>query len=116
LVQRKRGGAQVSQDGYGERASGERGKYREHEREPHDDPDEHHRIENYRFLGSLPATPERYELAREQWRRLPGGVVGPSMNPAFSNPALSDPALGAPTTAAPSPPEEGHSSAGGADQ
>ena len=38
----------------------------------YDDPEEHHRVEKHRFAGGLPATPERYALAREQWNRLPG--------------------------------------------
>lgn len=66
---------------------------RDRDREPEqfDDPEEHHRIEKRRFEGGLPATPERYALAREQWRRLPGAVVRPSM----------DPGLGAPTSRKP---------------
>jgi hypothetical protein len=50
-------------------------------REPYDDPDEHLEIERRRFLGSLPPTPERYALAREQWYRLPGALARPSMDP-----------------------------------
>jgi hypothetical protein len=52
-----------------------------YEREPFDDPSEHRAIEERRFLGSLPATPERYAQAREQWYELPGAVVRPSMDP-----------------------------------
>ena len=55
--------------------------------EPYDDPEEHHRVEKHRFAGGLPATPERYALAREQWYRLPGAVVRPSMAPGFGAPA-----------------------------
>jgi hypothetical protein len=51
------------------------------EREPFDDPREHRAIEERRFGGSLPATPERYAQAREQWYELPGAVVRPSMDP-----------------------------------
>jgi hypothetical protein len=52
-----------------------------YEREPFDDPREHRAIEERRFRGSLPATPERYAQAREQWYELPGAVVRPSMDP-----------------------------------
>jgi hypothetical protein len=105
LVQRRRrGGSQNSQgdDGY----QGGRERYRDHDHEPYDDPDEHHRIESYRFAGGLPATPERYLLAREQWQRLPGAVVGPSMNPA----------VGASDTTKPPTPEQGRSGEEGPDQ
>lgn len=66
-----------------DRRDRERERHREHHREhePWDDPEEHHRVEKHRFIGSLPATPERYALAREQWSRLPGAVVRPSMSP-----------------------------------
>jgi hypothetical protein len=73
VAQRSRRGG--PRDGDGD--NGERD--REHESGPWDDPVEHHRIEKYRFVGSLPATPELYALAREQWNRLPGAVVRPSM-------------------------------------
>jgi hypothetical protein len=54
----------------------------EHRREePYDDPFEHREIENRRFQGGLPPTPELYARAREQWYRLPGSVVRPSMDP-----------------------------------
>ena len=53
---------------------------REHEREPYDDPEEHLEIERRRFRGGLPPTPELYALAREQWYRLPGALVRPSMD------------------------------------
>lgn len=52
-----------------------------HEGGPLDDPREHRAIEERRFEGSLPATPERYAQAREQWYELPGAVVRPSMDP-----------------------------------
>ncbi len=71
-------------DDDGDEGERERERRREDEREeraPWDDPEEHHRIEKHRFVGSLPATPERYALAREQWQRLPGAVVRPSMVP-----------------------------------
>jgi hypothetical protein len=67
--------------------------YREHERDrgPWDDPGEHHKIEKRRFEGGLPATPELYARAREQWYRLPGAVVRPSMNPGVGNPPSGEP-------------------------
>jgi hypothetical protein len=40
----------------------------------------HIEIEERRFRGGLPPTPELYALAREQWNKLPGSVVKPSMN------------------------------------
>jgi len=52
-----------------------------YEREPFDDPREHRAIEERRFRGGLPATPEQYAQAREQWYALPGAVVRPSMDP-----------------------------------
>lgn len=60
-----------------------RGDERREERrgEPYDDPAEHRKIENRRFEGGLPPTPELYARAREQWYRLPGSVVRPSMDP-----------------------------------
>jgi hypothetical protein len=39
----------------------------------------HVAFENGRFAGGLAPTPELYALAREQWYRLPGAVVRPSM-------------------------------------
>jgi hypothetical protein len=59
------------------------------EREPYDDPEEHHRIEKHWFAGGLPATPERYALARDQWYSLPGAVARPSMDPAVGGPSPS---------------------------
>jgi hypothetical protein len=52
----------------------------EYEHEPYDDPAEHLAIERRRFAGGLPPTPELYALAREQWYRLPGVLVRPSMD------------------------------------
>jgi len=49
-------------------------------REPYDDPNEHLEIERRRFRGGLPATPEMYARAREQWYRLPGSLVRPPMD------------------------------------
>ena len=46
----------------------------------------HIEIEERRFRGGLPPTPELYEHAREQWNRLPGSVVRSPMDPATSNP------------------------------
>lgn len=63
-----------------------------YEREPFDDPREHRAIEERRFRGSLPATPERYAQAREQWYELPGAVVRPAMDPPIvpGQPATAD--------------------------
>jgi hypothetical protein len=55
-------------------------------REKFDDPEEHREIEKRRFHGSLPATPELYARAREQWYRLPGSVVRPPMDPVIADP------------------------------
>ena len=46
-----------------------------------DVPEVHREIERRRFDGGLPATPELYARAREQWYRLPGAFVRPSMDP-----------------------------------
>jgi hypothetical protein len=65
--------------------------HRDHDRhehgrnEPYDDPAEHLEIENRRFHGGLPPTPELYARAREQWYRLPGSVVRPSMDPVIGD-------------------------------
>jgi hypothetical protein len=60
--------------------------HREHGRnEPYDDPAEHLEIENLRFTGGLPPTPELYAQAREQWYRLPGSIVRPSMDPVIGD-------------------------------
>lgn len=66
----------------------ERSEYRrEHRREhPYDNPKEHREIENRRFQGGLLPTPELYARAREQWYRLPGSVVRPSMDPVVGEP------------------------------
>jgi hypothetical protein len=60
---------------------GDGGEHRHYGPEPYDDPEEHREIERLRFRGSLPATPERYALAREQWYQLPGALVRPPMDP-----------------------------------
>ncbi|HEX7359965.1 MAG TPA: hypothetical protein VF283_05710 [Bryobacteraceae bacterium] len=41
----------------------------------------HIEIEDRRFRGGLPPTPELYERAREQWNQLPGSVVRSPMDP-----------------------------------
>jgi hypothetical protein len=53
---------------------------KEHEHESFDDPEEHLEIERRRFHGGLKPTPELYALAREQWYRLPGALMRPSMD------------------------------------
>ena len=40
----------------------------------------HIEIEERRFRGGLPPTPELYALAREQWNQLPGSVVRAPMD------------------------------------
>ena len=90
MARRPSGRGHRREDDDGDRGDRERERRREHEREerePWDDPEEHHKVERYRFIGGLPATPERYALAREQWSRLPGAVVRPSINPAVGAPA-----------------------------
>jgi hypothetical protein len=54
------------------------------------DPAEHLEIERRRFSGGLPPTPELYALAREQWYRLPGVLVRPSMDPAVGDRASGE--------------------------
>ena len=68
---------------------GSEGNENGHER--FDDPEEHREIERRRFEGGLRATPERYAHAREQWYRLPGALVRPSMDPVISEPASDEP-------------------------
>lgn len=49
----------------------------------------HIEIEERRFRGGLPPTPDLYALAREQWNQLPGAVVKSPMDqtvPAPANP------------------------------
>ena len=55
-----------------------------------DDPGEHREIERRRFYGGLPATPELYARAREQWYRLPGSLVRPSMDPVVGDQASGE--------------------------
>jgi hypothetical protein len=43
-----------------------------------DDPGMHFRIIARRWLGSPPATAERYARALRQWQALPGAVVSPA--------------------------------------
>jgi hypothetical protein len=62
-----------------------RGRHEHKREEPYDDPAEHLEIENLRFKGGLPPTPELYARAREQWYRLPGSVVRPSMDPVIDD-------------------------------
>ena len=89
MVHRPRGGGPRREDDDsdpGDRER-ERERYHEHEREPFDDAREHGKIERRWFAGGLPPTPERYAQAREQWYRLPGAIVRPSMNPGVGGPA-----------------------------
>jgi hypothetical protein len=79
----RRGGPRNEDEGGRDRGDRQREQYHEHEREhePYDDPSEHLEIERRRFAGGLPPTLELYALAREQWYRLPGVLVRPSMDP-----------------------------------
>jgi|ERR1700729_145591 len=77
----------------GDRERGDRERERHHDRKPeyeygyeYDDPAEHLEIERRRFAGGLPPTPQLYALAREQWYRLPGVLVRPSMDPVVGDP------------------------------
>jgi hypothetical protein len=73
---------------------------REREDEEWDNPAEHleierrrfagGEIESRRFAGGLAPTPELYALAREQWYRLPGVVVRPSMDPVVGDQASGE--------------------------
>ncbi len=87
-----RGGPRGGDEDDRDRGDREREQYREHEREhePFDDPEEHRKIERRRFAGGLPPTPELYALAREQWYRLPGALVRPSMDPVVGDPASGE--------------------------
>jgi hypothetical protein len=89
MAHRPRGGGPRDEDVNGDRSDRERERRREHE--PFDDAREHSRIERRRFEGGLPATPELYARAREQWYRLPGAVVRPSMNSGVSDPFSGEP-------------------------
>jgi len=50
----------------------------------------HIEVEERRFRGGLPPTPELYSTAREQWNQLPGSVVRPSQNTTVNQPAASN--------------------------
>ncbi|MGO9773254.1 MAG: hypothetical protein ACLPSW_27655 [Roseiarcus sp.] len=88
----KRGGPSGRDEDEDGRDDRERERHREHEREQEawDDPAEHLEIERRRFAGGLPPTPELYALAREQWYRLPGVVVRPSMDSVAGKPASGE--------------------------
>jgi hypothetical protein len=73
-----------------DRGRGDRDRKRYREHEPYDNPKEHLEIERRRFAGGLPPTPERYALAREQWYRLPGVVLRPSMDPVVGDLATDE--------------------------
>lgn len=90
-----RGGSRGGDDEDRARGDREHERYREHEHEEgeeedegeYDNPREHLEIERRRFAGGLPPTPELYALAREQWYRLPGVFVRPSMDPVVGDQA-----------------------------
>lgn len=48
----------------------------------------HIEIEERRFRGGLPPTPELYARAREQWNRLPGSVARSPQNPVTDEPTV----------------------------
>ena len=75
-----------------DRSKGSKPGYDGHDgdREELDDPGEHLEIERQRFRGGLPPTPELYARAREQWYRLPGTLVRPSMDPAVGDSAAGE--------------------------
>jgi hypothetical protein len=50
----------------------------------------HIEVEERRFRGGLPPTPELYSTARDQWNQLPGSVVRPSLNTTVNQPAASN--------------------------
>jgi hypothetical protein len=88
----RRGGHRGEDEGDRDRGDRDRERRREHEPEyEYDDPAEHLEIERRRFAGGLPPTPELYARAREQWYRLPGVLVRPSMDPVVGDPASGDP-------------------------
>jgi hypothetical protein len=62
----------------------------ENGQEEFDDPEEHLEIERRRFRGGLPPTPDLYARAREQWYRLPGSLVRPSMDPIVREPGADE--------------------------
>ena len=80
----RRGGSRGRDEGDKDRGDDERqhAQYggHQHEGEEWDNPREHLEIERRRFAGGLPPTPELYALAREQWYRLPGVFIRPSMD------------------------------------
>src|SRR5262249_14361728 len=88
----RRGGPRGGDEDDRDRGDRERERHREYEREhePYDDPAEHLEIERRRFAGGLPPTPEPYALAREQWYRLPGAVLRPSMDPVVGDAASGE--------------------------
>jgi len=86
----RRGGAHGGDKDDRDRGDRERERHREHEPYDDDNPAEHLEIERRRFAGGLPPTPELYALAREQWYRLPGVVVRPSLDPVVGDPASAE--------------------------
>jgi hypothetical protein len=57
------------------------GQYEPSEEDPEAERLAHLEIEKRRFRGGLPATPELYARASEQWYLLPGSLVRPPMGP-----------------------------------
>jgi len=88
MANRGRRGPRSGDEDDHDRYERERERHREHV--PYDDPAEHLEIERRRFAGGLPPTPELYALAREQWYRLPGVFMRPSMDPVVGAPASDE--------------------------
>ena len=65
-----------------EHGGGDRGREFEHDKGNAS----HIEIEERRFRGGLPPTPELYALAREGWNRLPGSVVRSPMDQVTNQP------------------------------
>jgi len=80
-----------SNDSYQERHENKpEGRDHEGNGQEFDDPEEHRRIENRRFEGGLPPTPELYERARAQWNQLTGAVTKPPTDRSPGEPGEGD--------------------------
>lgn len=88
----RRGGSRGRDEYDRDQGDRERARYPEHgagegEDEEFDNPREHLEIERRRFAGGLQPTPDLYAVAREQWYRLPGVFIRPSMDTVVSDQA-----------------------------
>jgi hypothetical protein len=61
---------------------------REHEPEHDEGNRAHIEIEERRFRGGQPPTPDLYERAREQWNQLPGAVEKSPADPVKNKPPV----------------------------